>query len=319
VPALGILMVGRWMNNLAVRIEMIKLGAGREFKLTRWRHDPLSEDNPWRPYGVRHQTVEHSDVLFGWLSAMESKPTDTVTVHIGTNVLDGDLSERPRIVDQINQKSVRDDWRATWTRLFDEGHTSLASKSLVWDIDDPEDLETAFETADAIAAELSKHVSMPEQAPRVVFSGGKGFHVWVVDESAIKHLCQSLVGADVESMTPKNRAAAHREVVKEISRRATGWEIPHLDQAPNHRQGIIRCPYAVHERTGQIVWPLDIGELERLREGDGIDWSSPVALAKSIHPWEIPVQSPMAEALGVESTWIHPEANVKDRGMPAYG
>jgi hypothetical protein len=27
----------------------------------------------------------------------------------------------------------------------------------------------------------------------------------------------------------------------------------------------------------------------------------------------------MAEALGVESTWIHPEANVKDRGMPAYG
>ena len=138
-------------------------------------------------------------MLLGWLSAMESKPTDTVTVHMGTNVLDGDLSERPRIVDQINQKSVRDDWRVTWTRLFDEGHTSLASKSLVWDIDDPEDLETAFETADAIAAELSKHVSMPEQAPRVVFSGGKGFHVWVVDESAIKHLLlRRLVGVPLE-------------------------------------------------------------------------------------------------------------------------
>jgi len=61
------------MNNLAVRIEMIKLGAGREFKLTRWRHDPLSDD-PWRPYGVRHQILEHSDVLLGWLSSMESKP-----------------------------------------------------------------------------------------------------------------------------------------------------------------------------------------------------------------------------------------------------
>jgi hypothetical protein len=64
---------------------------------------------------------------------------------------------------------------------------------------------------------------------------------------------------------------------------------------------------------------LDANELERLRADDGIDWSSPVTLAKSLHPWEIPVQSPMAKALGVESTWIHPEASVKDRGMPAYG
>ena len=124
-------------------------------------------------------------------------------------------------------------------------------KSLVWDIDDPDDLETAFETADAIASELTKHVAMPEHAPRVVFSGGKGFHVWIVDENAVQHLCRSLVGAEVSEMTAKKRAAAHREVIKEICQRAIGRSIHHLDQAPNHRQGIIRCPYAVHERTGQ--------------------------------------------------------------------
>lgn len=306
------------MGNLAVRIEMVKIGSGREFKVTRWRHDPLAED-PWRPYGVRHQVVEHSDVLLGWISAMSDKPTDAISVHFGTNLLGDGLDGRPRLVDQINSKQVRDEWRGTWTKRFDSGELVLEGKSLVWDIDDPDDLETAFETADAIAAELSKHVIMPDHAPRVVFSGGKGFHVWIRDEEAVRGLCSSLVGADVTAMTPKKRAAAHREVVKEISRRSIGREIPHLDQAPNHRQGIIRCPYAVHERTGQIVWPLDVDELERLRDGDGIDWSSPVALAKSIHPWEIPVQSPMAEALGVESTWIHPEASVKDRGMPAYG
>lgn len=311
-------MPGRWMGNLAVRVEMVKLARGREIKVTRWRHDPLSDD-PWKPYGVRHQVLEHSDTLLGWISSMESKPTDTVTVHMGTNLLEGGLDDRPRIVDQINSKERRDEWRKLWTDLFERGEISLMGKSLVWDIDDPDDLQTAFETADAIAAELTKHVAMPEHAPRVVFSGGKGFHVWIVDENAVQHLCRSLVGAEVSTMDAKRRSAVHREVVKEICQRAIGRSIPHLDQAPNHRQGIIRCPYAVHERTGQIVWPLDANELERLRADDGIDWSSPVTLAKSLHPWEIPVQSPMAEALGVESTWIHPEASVKDRGMPAYG
>jgi len=302
------------MGNLAVRIEMVRLMSGREVKVTRWRHDPLSDD-PWRPYGVRHQLVEHSDILNGWISAMESKPTDTVTVHVGTNLLDGDLSERPRILDQINRKEVRDSWRKEWTDRFDDGRTVLDGKSLVWDIDDPEDLETAFETADSIARVLTGL----GVTPRLVFSGGKGFHVWVVEDDSVTDLCRSLVGAEVSTMTPKKRAAIHREVVKEVCQRAIGRSIHHLDQAPNHRQGIIRCPYAVHERTGQIVWPLDADELERLRESDGIDWSSPVALAESLHPWEIPVQSPMAEALGVESTWIHPEASVRERGMPAYG
>jgi len=302
------------MGNLAVRIEMVRLMSGREVKVTRWRHDPLSDD-PWRPYGVRHQLVEHSDILNGWISAMESKPTDTVTVHVGTNLLEGDLSERPRILDQINRKEVRDSWRKEWTDRFDDGRTILDGKSLVWDIDDPEDLETAFETADSIARVLAGL----GVTPRLVFSGGKGFHVWVVEDDSVTGLCRSLVGAEVSTMTPKKRAAIHREVVKEVCQRAIGRSIHHLDQAPNHRQGIIRCPYAVHERTGQIVWPLDADELERLRESDGIDWSSPVALAESLHPWEIPVQSPMAEALGVESTWIHPEASVRERGMPAYG
>ena len=105
--------------------------------------------------------------------------------------------------------------------------------------------------------------------------------------------------------------------MKEVSRRAIGREIHHLDQAPNHRQGIIRCPYAIHERSGQVVWPLDSHDLKLLRDGS-TDWSDAVSLAASIHSWEIPVQSPLAEASGIEKTWIHPESTVVDRGLPVW-
>lgn len=311
----------RWMSNRAILIEMVKLGRGREFKITRWRNDPIrsgNTDEPWVPYGVRHQIIEHSDLLSLWINTMCPKISDPFTIHIGTNLIDSTkLPNRPPILQVVNDSKARATWRETWNGLVDSStDTPICGKSLVWDIDDPDDLEMAFESAEAIASILHD-LSVK---PRLVFSGSKGFHVWVVESDSCEDLIVDLIGvsrSDLLKANAKKRAAWHREVVKEVSRRAIGREIPHLDQAPNHRQGIIRCPYAIHEKTGQVVWPLDSKDLKLLRDGD-VDWSNAVSLAASIHSWEIDVQSPLAEANGIDKTWIHPESTVVDRGLPIW-
>ena len=84
------------------------------------------------------------------------------------------------------------------------------------------------------------------------------------------------------------------------------------DRSSNFRQGIVRCPYSIHPKTGQIVWPLDMKSIEKLRSKDNLTIEG---VAKTIHRWDIPNQSTIAE---LEYTYITPEFKVKDRGMPRF-
>jgi hypothetical protein len=74
----------------------------------------------------------------------------------------------------------------------------------------------------------------------------------------------------------------------------------------------VRCPYTIHPKTGQIVWPLDMKDVERLRNKTNLDIEG---VAKTLHKWDIPNQSSIAE---LEFTYLTPEFKVKDRGLPLF-
>mgnify|MGYP003676045539 CR=1 FL=1 len=88
------------------------------------------------------------------------------------------------------------------------------------------------------------------------------------------------------------------------------------DLTPVERQGIIACPYSIHWKTGQIVWPLDARNLQAIRklESDAM----PLDIAKAIHTqpngqlWDTDVHftdNPM---------YFSPCHTVYQRGMPLW-
>jgi DNA primase catalytic subunit len=151
----------------------------------------------------------------------------------------------------------------------------------------------------------------------MVFSGGKGFHIWLTEEDTISltdyHISEV---DDYPADTLRQLSNIHRDWVKAISQEALGRELPYLDESPNFRQGIVRCPYSIHHKSGQVVWPLDEKELNILRKYSMEDSLTVNDIAKLIHEWEIPNESPLVT--DDNSTWIHPEAEVFERGLPEW-
>ena len=87
--------------------------------------------------------------------------------------------------------------------------------------------------------------------------------------------------SDFKEDNAKFLAKAYCEVVKDVFVEATEEEFRGADLTPVERQGIIACPYSVHWKTGQIVWPLDERNLNSLRELPAD--SQPIDIAKAIH------------------------------------
>ena len=83
------------------------------------------------------------------------------------------------------------------------------------------------------------------------------------------------------------------------------------------RQGLIRTPYSIHPKSGQIVWPMDAKDCERLRTMDNRK-ASPVEVAEALHPWNSPSENDMVHGDGV--LLYHPPFNkVFKRGLPDWG
>ena len=99
-------------------------------------------------------------------------------------------------------------------------------------------------------------------------SGNKGFHIWVHPEDI-----QKLIPVDVMTKVHTLQswgqllAGLVREIVSEILGSTHWLATPpplNTDLSPNWMQGLVRCPYSIHEKSGQIVWPLDQEEITNL-------------------------------------------------------
>ena len=119
------------------------------------------------------------------------------------------------------------------------------------------------------ADKLCRYLTELSCTPHMVFSGSKGFHVHLDIEDS-----ERMVGfkmADwVEHKDPLKVIGKHyAETVVRLCNEA-GVSYANEDRSPNFRQGIVRCPYSIHHKTGQIVWPLDGKNLADLRLHDNL-------------------------------------------------
>ena len=109
------------------------------------------------------------------------------------------------------------------------------------------------------------------------------------------------------------------DIIQRTLEDATGKELEVCDLSPVRRQGLIRTPYSIHPKSGQIVWPLDAQECEKLRVlVKDNPKATPAELAECVHAWNSPSENDFKHGEGV--TMYHPPFNkVFQRGLPDWG
>jgi len=224
-----------------------------------------------KPVGYRHSRISwHGDVR-SWLR-MLGDGRRHVDMYVSTNILDwNELPELPpqyRIhgkghnADGIKRYSEM--WN-TWLTPADCRSQGLdwkkiwIGKNMIWDFDHP-DIGIAFEWANAVFELLQNELGL---SPQLVFSGGKGFHVWLNHRQSAALAGTSLHKlADAGDADPlRTLGKIYAKKVKEITFEATGESHRSLDLSPNYRQGVIRIPYSLNKA---IVWPLSERERNEL-------------------------------------------------------
>lgn len=254
-----------WLDNPVVGSAIYEMARNREVK---WEIHGETE------FGIRHTRINWSKDTLIWLQNLDFDKRP-VSIFIGTNVINWDevdaLPPRLREDKKLN-KAGRDAYNKIWQQYLTPAacyerkidfHDIWIGKSMVWDIDHEDNLKIAFQDAVAIYDYLKKL----DYNPAMVFSGSKGFHIWLDYQESEK-----IVGHNyktVEQDDPlRHLAKLYREKIQEISVSATGRRLPNLDLAPAQRQGIIRCPYSQHSKTGLVVWPLTVEDIKNLRKNE---------------------------------------------------
>jgi len=314
-----------WLDDPAVKGAIADFARNREVKLTVHRSEDKNED-----FGFRQQRFQKSNSVEEVLKTL-GWPSRAVSIFVGTNRLDWNLTRLPPPLRKLgvsgfnkeDMKTYRTFWNKTLTRagckeLQVDYETIWKGKDLVWDVDLPEYPGAAFGVANDITKFLEARHGL---TPQIVFSGSKGFHIWVSAEDA--KVLATKVSPHYET-TYKNQDDAlryqskiYRTVVEAMFDEAiTGTSINYLDLAPIQRQGIIRCPYSIHPKTGQVVWPLD--NEERCALESLIQDNCEVSLwdiITTIHPW---TKVNEIERQDFPEMGIHPFREVWRRGFPMW-
>tara|TARA_S200002703_G_scaffold52259_1_gene45287 strand:+ start:2548 stop:3453 length:906 start_codon:yes stop_codon:yes gene_type:complete len=298
----------RWYSNKAVQEGIASVMENRE---SIWAQFPRSGDAPF--WARRTKVTGHASVDY-WTKTL-NRDYNSIGAFIGSNIINWNAMDReppPLRSKQFSRKQYAEIWKQY---LTPEGCAERGldwediwvGKTLVFDFDSPLNPMKSFHKAD----KLARYLKSLGYAPMVVFSGSKGFHVHMTKEDSEKAVGFKL--ADWKHLTDplKKIGKLYAEKVVKLCEEA---EVSYAneDRSPNFRQGIVRCPYSIHPKTGQIVWPLNGANLRALRKHKEL---SVIEIAKVLHPWDIPVQSFMAEQ---ELTFITPEFKISSRGMPFW-
>ena len=315
----------RWLDDPAVQGAISVFAKNREVKLTVHRSKDKSED-----FGFRQQRFRKSSSVGEVLKTL-GWPAREISLFVGTNNLNWNLMRLPpplrsRGVTGFNKDAIveyRNFWKDTLTRekckaLQVDFETIWNGKDMVWDIDLPQHPGAAFGVTNEIAKFLESTHGLH---PQIVFSGSKGFHLWLhADEAKVLATKVSPYFSptyDKEDDALRYQSKIYRTVVEAMFDEATtGTKINYLDLAPVQRQGVIRCPYSIHPKTGQIVWPLDAEErlaLEQLvsKNFEVTLWE----IVTTIHPW---TKTNEIDREDFPEMGIHPFREVWQRGFPMW-
>jgi len=315
----------RWLDDPAVQGAISVFAKNREVKLTVHRSKDKSED-----FGFRQQRFRKSSSVGEVLKTL-GWPAREISLFVGTNNLNWNLMRLPpplrsRGVTGFNKDAIveyRNFWKDTLTRekckaLQVDFETIWNGKDMVWDIDLPQHPGAAFGVTNEIAKFLESTHGLH---PQIVFSGSKGFHLWLhADEAKVLATKVSPYFSptyDKEDDALRYQSKIYRTVVEAMFDEATtGTKINYLDLAPVQRQGVIRCPYSIHPKTGQIVWPLDAEErlaLEQLvsKNFEVTLWD----IVTTIHPW---TKTNEIDREDFPEMGIHPFREVWQRGFPMW-
>jgi len=247
----------------------------------------LVNDSEVGEFGIRKCRINHSEDALKWLEILDAK-NRPVSVYVSTNRLDWNQVELPPRLRESNSENwnreAREKYAELWKQYLDpevvgieEYHKIWLGKDMVWDVDD-DDLGVAWEISYKIFAYLKKLGYLPE----LVFSGSKGFHVWLSPKEAEK-LCGYTLRTVAQRDPLRNLGKEYRNTIQKIAILATNEPLYRYDLAPAHRQGIIRCPYSINSKTGLPVWPLTSEEINKLNE---MYFTSPYEVAEILFSWE---------------------------------
>jgi len=304
-------MSDRWLGNHAVQMALLDQAMNREVQMVQFAQTGR------KPFWVRRIHLNSAKSIDYWFKSLHW-PYEAVGMFVGTNRIDwSQVDELPPTL--RSKGTTRKQYKETWTQyLTPQGCEQRGldwkqiwyGKSLLFDFDDPVRPMQAFDKAERTAEFLSETFDV---TPRMVFSGSKGFHIHLDLEDSYK--VGGLKPIDfIDDKDPLLKLGRHNgNLVQEIASAACGERYPIADRSSNFRQGVVRCPYSIHPKTGQVVWPLDGADLLKVRSLD--ESASILDIARKLHPWDVPVQSHLAE---IEQTFIHPENKVFQRGLPAW-
>lgn len=267
--------INSWYTNKAVLHQIRDITYSRE---TKW-NVILPSNNMW---GIRHRFLGSIDYLEKELAILDihNRP---VGMMVGTqeinwsNIPPADHPPSKLISNgswNTEIKTYNNDWKGI---IEDPDVAKIGNQIMVFDFDDPTDLRKPFDNALAVYDYLRDQ----DINPSFIFSGNKGFHIWVHPED-IQKLIPVDVMTKVHTLQSWGRLLAG--LVREIVLEVLGSTHPIADLSPNYMQGMVRCPYSIHEKSGQIVWPLDQEEITNLDlwmdEG-----SLAVDVAGLLHSW----------------------------------
>ena len=148
-------------------------------------------------------------------------------------------------------------------------------KNMVWDFDHV-NLSISFQDSH----EVYNYLIEAGMKPTIVFSGRKGFHVWLNGDDSAKMAGVHLHDLKDNEDPLRDLGRIYARVVADTTFAATGNAHPSLDLSPNYRQGLIRLPYSTNQ---QVVWPLSDKEInilfkEKFETADDV--------GRLLHPWE---------------------------------
>ena len=289
----------RWYSNAAVRGAIASWMKGRE---SVWVQFPASED---KPFWVRRARAESASSVKYWVDALNPE-YNSIGGFMGTNVIDWDAVDiipPPLRTTGFSRKHYKRIWNQYLTPAGCEERGLVwediwVGKSMLFDFDNPKKPMIAFRKADKVARYLTERLNAETT---IVFSGSKGFHVHVSVADSLR-----LTGVEFKDFKElrdplKKIGQIYADKVVEIADTA-GVNYATEDRSSNFRQGIVRCPYTIHPKTGQIVWPLSKGDIIQLRSKENL---TILEIARLLHPWDIPCQSHIPDEDSV--TYITPE------------
>ena len=229
-------------------------------------------------------------------------------IGVCSNLIDFRALKPPMLKDMMTP-----DWRLWTNAVYKKqiGNPDIyLKKNLIWDIDAEGEPMVAFRQGEKVCEYL---VSQGYE-PMMVFSGSKGFHVWLNEKDSKRMVGQQF--SDFKSDNAKFLAKAYCEVVKDVFVKATEEEFRGADLTPVEEARNYCLSIFGSLENGTDCLAMDENDLKAVRAlpADAL----PIDIAKAIHEqengqlWNTDVhftENPM---------YFTPCHKVFNRGMPVW-